>query len=159
MPHDILLIIILVIPIAVLTFLRVNAVLVFLSLCLGEVLVTYVAGNANSFVSLALPNISPTVLSFLQVGLLLLPVVLTTVFMIRTIHSRGRLIMNLLPAAGVGLLGVLLAVPLLPTAQRNQIEAQTLWAQLTRMQTLIVGASAVIGLFFLWAQRRRMEKE
>lgn len=146
----------LVAPIVLLTVLRINAVLVFLSLCLGEVLVHYVAGNANSLITLFAPKISPALLNVLQVILLLAPVVLTSVFMIRTVHGKAKIVLNILPAAGVGLLGVLLAVPLLPSGQRFGIESQDLWVQLTKLQALIVGLSALVGLLFLWSQRRRL---
>lgn len=156
MPHDILLLVILGTPIVVLTFLRINAVLVFLSLCLGEVLVHYVAGNANSLISLFAPKVPPNVLNMLQVAMLLAPVILTSFFMVGTVRGKGKIVLNLLPATGVGLLGVLLAVPLLPAGQRFGIESQSLWYQLTKLQALIVGVSAIIGLLFLWAQRRRL---
>lgn len=156
MPHDILLMAILIAPVVLLTFFRINAVLVFLSLCLGEVLVRYVAGNANSLITLFAPKVSPSMLNLLQVVMLLLPVVLTSIFMIGTIHGKSKIILNILPAVGVGLLGVLLAVPLLPAQQRFGLESQDLWTQLTKLQALIVGMSAFIGLLFLWAQRRRL---
>ncbi len=156
MSHDVLLLAALLVPVILLTFFRVNAVLVFLSLCLGEVLVHYVAGDANSLLTLFAPKLSVTFLSLLQVAMLLLPVMLTSVFMIGTVRGKGRMLMNLLPTAGVALLGVLLVVPLLPVGQRVGVESDPLWLQLTRLQSLIVGASAIIGLLFLWAQRRRV---
>ncbi|HSW74813.1 MAG TPA: hypothetical protein VLG16_02995 [Candidatus Saccharimonadales bacterium] len=156
MPHDVLLLTILIAPVVLLMFFRVNAVLVFLSLCLGEVLVRYVAGNANSLLTFVAPNVPPNILNVLQVAVLLAPVVLTSMFMIGTVHGKGKLVLNILPAVGVGLLGVLLAVPLLPPGQRFGIESQDLWAQLTKLQALIVGASAFVGLVFLWAQRHRL---
>lgn len=151
----IFLIAMLAIPPVVLTVLRVNAVMVFLSLCLGDVLVQYVASDANSMLTLFAPNISPISTSSIQIVVLLVPVILTTVFMMFSIHGHGKTILNLLPAIGTGLLLALLVVPLLPLGTRFAIEAQPLWHQLSKLQSLIVGFSAVIGLFFLWAQRRR----
>lgn len=156
MPNDILLIAAVAVPVAALTFLRVNAVLVFLSLCLGEVLVHYVAGNANSMLTLFAPHLSSNMLSMVQVVILLLPVVLTAIFMIGTVHGHGKIVLNILPASGVGLLGALLTVPLLPAGQRFSLESLPLWSQLSRLQALIVGVSAIIGLLFLWAQRKRL---
>ncbi|MDB5164966.1 MAG: hypothetical protein JWL89_592, partial [Candidatus Saccharibacteria bacterium] len=104
------------VPVIILMVLRINATLVFLSLCLGNVLVQFVAPDANSFMTLFSAHVPQGVdngSSTVKVILLLLPAVLTAIFMIRTIRGNGRLILNLLPSVGVGLLGGLLIVPLL----------------------------------------------
>ena len=136
--------------------LRINAVLVFLSLCLGAVLVQFVADDANSFVSLiktapGADKIANTN-NLVQLLLLLLPVILTALFMIKTVKG-AKLILNILPAAGVGLLGGLLVVPLLSPGLSHNIIASPLWIQASRAQNLIVGSSAIICLFVLWLQR------
>jgi hypothetical protein len=145
------------IPIILLLFLRVNATLVFLSLCLGDVLVQFVAGDANDLLSLLSASNAHSGIesgnNTLKLILLLLPVVLTTVFMIRTIRGRARLLLNIFPAAGVGLLGGLIAVPLLPSGLATNILSSSLWAQVQRTQDLIVGGSALVCLLVLWLQR------
>jgi ABC-type spermidine/putrescine transport system permease subunit I len=62
-------------------------------------------------------------------------------------------VLNLLPAAGVGLLGGLLVVPLLPGGLSHDIVGSSLWDQVLRAQDLIVGVSALICLLVLWLQR------
>jgi len=144
------------VPVLVVMILRVNAALVFLSLCLGNVLVQFIAPDANSFLALFsahVPKGVDTGNNFIKILLLLFPVVLTAVFMIRTVRGRGRLALNLLPAAGVGMLGGLLVVPLLPSGLSHNIIDSSLWSQVQRAQDLIVGASALICLFVLWLQR------
>src|SRR3954466_10196044 len=92
------------VPVLILMFLRVNAALVFLSLCLGNVLVQFVAPDASSFMALfsaSIPAGVDTGNDTLKIVLLLFPVVLTAIFMIRTVKGFGRLLLNLLPAAGV----------------------------------------------------------
>ena len=101
------------------------------------------------------PNASQISTSTIQLVVLLLPAVLTSVFMVLSVHGRGKTLMNLLPAAGTGLLAALLIVPLLPAGTRFGIQAQPLWSELSKLQSLIVGGSAIVGLFFLWAQRRK----
>src|ERR1700724_2314946 len=99
------------VPVVVLMFLRINAALVFLSLCLGDVLVQFVAPDANQFLALFsahVPKGLDTGNNTIKILLLVLPVVLTAIFMIRTVNGYGRLVINALPAAGVGLLGGLL---------------------------------------------------
>ncbi len=146
------------IPVMLLMFLRINATLVFLSLCLGNVLVQFVAPDANDLLALlsssrAGASVHVTTSNMLKLVLLLLPVVLTAVFMIRTVRGHGRLLLNFLPAAGVGMLGALLVVPLLPPGTSQNIVNSTLWHQVSRTQDLIVGASALICLLVLWLQR------
>ncbi|HUY85407.1 MAG TPA: hypothetical protein VMU97_02730 [Candidatus Dormibacteraeota bacterium] len=144
-------------PLVLLMFLRVNAALVFLSLCLGDVLVQFVASDAGNFLTLHADQVPQQAANAgndtIKLVLLLLPVVLTTIFMIRTIRGNFRLILNFLPAAGVGLLGALLVVPLLPSGLSHNIVDSSLWSQAQRAQDLIVGGSALVCMFVLWLQR------
>jgi hypothetical protein len=153
MAHDILPIILLLAPPIVFTVLRINAVMVFLSLCLGDVLVKYVASDANSLLTMFAPGISPKVTSFIQVVVLCLPVVLTSIFMMLTIQGRLRIAANLLPALGVGFLAVLLVVPILPPDLRESVQHGNVWPEIIKLQSLIVGLSAVVSILFLWTQR------
>lgn len=145
------------IPAVVLMLLRINAALVFLSLCLGNVLVQFVANDTTTFLTLHANQVLHQTTSpsnnLVKIVLLLLPVALTAIFMIRTVNGHGRLILNALPAAGVGLLGALLVVPLLPPGLSHNIVGSPLWSQVTRVQDLIVGASALVCLLVLWLQR------
>lgn len=140
-------------PVILLMVLRVNAALVFLSLCLGDVLVQFVSADANDLVSLFSSGHQTTSHNFLKIALLLLPPTLTAIFMIRTVRGHGRLLLNSLPAAGVGMLGALLVVPLLSPGLSHNIVHADLWHQISRAQDLIVGASALICLLVLWLQR------
>lgn len=154
---------IMMIPVVALMVLRINAALVFLSLCLGDVLVQFVAHDANDFLA-TLSNsriTAPTSVSqsTVHIVLLLTPVVLTAVFMIRTVRGHSKLLLNTLPAAGVGLLGALLVVPLLPPGLSYNIINSSLWAQVTRAQDLIVGSSALVCLLVLWLQRPKTGSE
>jgi len=149
-------------PLVLLMLLRVNAALVFLSLCLGSVLVQFVAGDAGDFLTSHADQVSlPTAYTganTVKLVLLLLPVVLTTIFMIRTVRDQSRLLLNLLPAAGVGLLGALLVIPLLPPGLSHSIVDSSLWTQIRNAQDLIVGGSAVVCLIVLWLLRPKAGK-
>lgn len=143
-------------PVLLLLVFRVNATLVFLSLCLGSVLVQFVAPDANSFFQLfsaSVPKELDNGNDTIKLILLLLPVVLTSVFMIRTVSGKTKLFLNILPALGVGLLGALLIVPLLPAGLSHNIVNSSLWAEVQKAQNLIVGASALACLLVLWLQR------
>lgn len=154
---------IVIVPLVLLTVLRINAALVFLSLCLGNVLVQFVATDANDLLSLvSSAHATATVQTAhnnIKLILLLLPVILTAVFMIRTIRGHGRSALNTLPSAGVAMLGALLVVPLLPPGLSHNIVGSSLWHQISHVQDLIVGASALICLLALWMQRPKATHE
>lgn len=145
------------VPVALLMVLRINATLVFLSLCLGDVLVQFIANDASDFLTTFSGSHTVTSVttsnSNVKIALLLLPVVLTTVFMIKTVQGTSRLVLNALPAAGVGLLGALLVVPLLPPGTAHNIIDSSLWSEVQKAQALIVGSSALVCLLVLWLQR------
>jgi hypothetical protein len=157
MPNNIEIIAALVIPLAVLTVLRINAAMVFLSLCLGYVLVQFVANDTDSLISFLAPDESSMSATSLRLGMLLTPVVLTAIIMVFSVHGRARTVLNFLPAAGVSVLMLLLAVPLLTPGLRYAIQEQSLWQQINEAQAMIVGISAFISLVFLWTQRRSSE--
>lgn len=149
-----ILIAVIAIPIIALMVLRINAALVFLSLCLGDVLMQFVADDTGSFVTMFSAHAPAASQSTnnIKLGLLLLPVILTAVFMIKTVRG-SKLALNVLPAAGVGLLGALLVIPLLPGGTAANIMSSGVWQQVTNLQDLIVGMSALLCLFVLWLQR------
>jgi hypothetical protein len=149
MSPDIVLLLLIGGPALLLMVLMANASLVFLSVCLGAVLLQLVGNDANDFFNAFLPKLSG---NNLQIGLLLLPVVLTTVFMIRTVKG-GKLAFNLLPALGCGFLLTLLLVPLLPGGEAYALQHSKTWDQVQNLQALVIGASALLCLLFLWTQR------
>jgi len=118
------------------------------------VLVQFVGDDAtvmlNLFSSRPAGEISK---STLHLALLLLPALCTSVFMLFSVHGRGRVLYNILPAFGATLLGVLLAVPLLGPGVRYAIQAAPAWHTLAHAQAMIVGGTALLSLLFLWMQR------
>jgi hypothetical protein len=163
MPQSDIVIAALAVPLVVLTFLRINGVMVFLGLCLGEVMLRYVGPDANSVLHFLLPHASGTVsTSTMNLVLLLGPALATAVFMVFSVRGKIRMLINILPAAGASFLGILLAVPILSPGLRYGIEGQSIWQTLLRAQDLIVGVSALMSMLYLWAQRphhKRKEKE
>ncbi len=144
-------------PIALIIFLRINATLVFLSMCLGVVLAQFVATDSSSLTSLlSTAHVGSTVHpnnNTWKLILLLLPMVVTMGIMIRTVKGNSKMAYNLLPAIGVGFVGALLIVPLLPASASHDIISSPLWRQMIRAQALIVGISAVACLASLWLMR------
>ena len=158
----IILIVLLVVPLLLLMALRINAALVFLSLCLGNVLVQFIGPDAVTILTSGAartPGTVPVSQSYVNIALLLLPVVLTMIIMIHSVRGRAKLAFNVLPAIGVSLLGVLLAVPLLPSGVTNSITELPLWRELENLQTLILSVSTLLCLLFLWMQRPKAHPE
>jgi hypothetical protein len=147
---------IILVPVILLMFFKINAALVYLSVCLGNVLVQFVAPDAQQFVSLFsahVPKGIDTGDTFIKLMLLFLPVILTAIFMIKTVHGKGKLFINLLPAIGTGLLICLLITPLLHDSLSTSVLQTELWRQLQMSQDLIIGVSSLFCLMALWLQR------
>lgn len=136
------------VPIALLIVLRTNAAIVFLSLCAGALLVRFVGDDAG-LVGSAIGNNSVVVSQYAQVALLLIPVVLSAILLGKSMRGPKGLL-NILPAIGVGLVGVLLVVPLLPTNLNEAITASDGWSIMQDNQQLIIVISVVVSLVALW---------
>jgi hypothetical protein len=150
------------IPIVLLMVLRSNAALVFLSLCVGDILVQFVAPDAHQFMQLFAAHGGGSLNasdSTIRLVLLLLPAALTAIFTIRSIKKGPKLLINFLPAAGTGLLLALLAVPQLTIATSTQITTSSLWLKLTQAQDIIVSASALVAMLTVWSQRTKHPAE
>ena len=155
--HEAIVVALLLAPVIVLMVLRINAAMVFLSLCLGYVVMQFLSSDVQAFATLFMAHASVSI-SVMKLGLLMLPAALTALFMIGT--ARGvRLILNVLPALGVGYLMVLFAVPALSSGLAHAIMALSLWHQAVRLQAALVGGGALISLFFLWSSRFRHHHE
>jgi hypothetical protein len=153
MNHNIALIIALAVPAILFLALRVNASLVFLSLCLGAVLVQYVASEANTLIHLMTPHVSPVSTASMQLLLLLAPATVTTIVTVFSVHGRVKNVVNVLPALATSALFVLLAVPLMPPGLRHTLQGQQVWHYLSNAQALVVASGALVSLGFLWTQR------
>lgn len=149
MSPDIMLLLIIGVPAAVLVLLRVNAALAFFSACLGAVLLKFVGGAAADFANAFIPALSG---NNLKLAVMLLPLVLSILFLRKSVKG-GRLLLNILPAVGTGLLVAFLAVPLLPANSASSIIASDGWGELLKFQALIIGLSALVALLFVWLDR------
>lgn len=141
-------------PFLVITVLRINAAMVFLSLCLGYVLVDLVAKDAHSLIQFLTPGEGSFSETTWHLIILFTPVVLTCILTIFSVKDRWRSIFNLLPAAATSVLMVLLTVPLLMPGLRSTLQSQDLWRQLNKAQALTLMVGAFLSLMFLWSQRK-----
>jgi hypothetical protein len=138
-------------PAIVLALLRINAAIIFLSLCLGAVLVQFSGDDAVSIMTGASVNAHSSA-QYIRLGLLLTPALLTMLFMIKTV-SRSKRFLNVLPALGTGLLTAVLVVPLLPTSLATPITRSDLWVKMQPVEPGIVALSTLVCLLFLWLHK------
>ena len=149
----ILFVIIVALPVLLIMITRVNAAILFMSICVGDVLVQYLGSNAQTFISSFSSHSTQISNSTIKIILLFLPAILTMIFMFHSV-KRSKLILNILPAIGTGLVVALLVEPLLSQSMQHTLGKESLWHNVIQAQALIVGISALISLFFLWFQRR-----
>ena len=146
-------------PVLGIVLLRVNGAIAFMSLCLGSTLVTYVSSDVNDIVSSFATKGSLNVHQWVQLGLLVVPFLLTILFTRGSVNG-GKKITNILPALASGLLFALLTVPLLPANIQRQVHHVALWHQLDSLQTaVILGGAAFSLVFLLFTHRKQGEEE
>jgi hypothetical protein len=90
----------------------------------------------------------------IKLALLLIPPVLTAIFMVRTVKG-GKLSPNIIPAIGIGLLAAFLVVPLLPESTLASITTNSVWVQLNKFQGIIIGISSLVVLVLLFLHRTK----
>jgi len=148
------------VPVLVITLLRVNAAIAFMSLCLGSVLVAYVSSDVSGvFTSFSAKHDTLGTNQWIQLGLLLVPFVLTLLFTRASVRGSKRFI-NILPALAAGLLVALLLVPLLPADVQRHVHHLAAWRQLSNLQTSVILAGAAFSLLFLlFTHRPRGDEE
>lgn len=161
MSHNLILVLALVIPAIVFIGLRVNAAMVFLSVCLGAVLVEHVANQAIDMLGLFTPKANSFSVTTIELCLLLAPAIVTTVLSSFSVHGRVKIMLNIVPAAAASMLAILLTIPLLPKGLMFALMDQPAWRILSNAEALVIGFGALVSLFFLWTQRgsfRRHDK-
>lgn len=154
---------IIIFPIIGLYLLKVNAALVYLSLCLGYVLYIFdahnagvLAGSLNAHSSLVHLKASTVVVNF---ALLLGPAALTLISQINSLHGKSKRFLNLVPTIVTGLFIPLLVVPILPASTAESIIKTSYWAQLIKYRASIVGVGAVVAILFFWLNGRESTKK
>lgn len=149
-----------VVPVLAAVVLRSSGTLMFLSVCLGSVLATHVAGDASSIISSATPDDGASAMQWAQLGLLVLPFVLTLLFT-RKRASSSEMITGVFAAAAAGALLGLLAVPYMTETMSSTFTGSEVWHQIDNLQTSIVIAGSVLVLasFFMGRHKSHDEKK
>jgi len=146
------------VPILAILSLRVNGAIAFMSLALGSLLVAYAASDVNTIFGGFSANGSLSKYSWVQLGLLVAPFLLTVVFTRGSVKGSKQAL-NVLPTLACGLLCALLVTPLLPADMQHHLQHQTLWRQLDNIQTAVVLGGAAFSLLFLLVTHRKKHDE
>jgi len=138
-------------PIGLLILLRSNAAVVFLALCTGSVVQQFLGSDvASIFNSSITTGKNSTTASGVQLVLLLLPALLTAVFLRKSV-AGAKTIFNVIPAVSTGVVTTLLVVPLLSPGLRYNITGTAVWTNLEQYQAVVVGAAVLMSLLILWS--------
>jgi len=143
-------------PPVITLLLRSNGVLVFLSVCLGSVLATYVAGDASSVISGASRSGALVTMQWTQLGLLVVPV-LCTVLLKRKKLKGFKLLLGFVAAIAAGALLALLGVQYLSSALQDSIYESTAWHELNNLETAVILTGATITFLYLLMTRWKPE--
>jgi hypothetical protein len=144
--------VLLAVPVLALMAMRINAALVLLSLCLGDVIMRFASDDASQLIG-TISSYGMSKNAVVSLVLLLLPPILTAIFMIRTVRGGLGLLLNLVPAISVSVIGLLIAEPLFAPGLRGSIEQTIVWHYVTNLQTMVVLVSGIFSILIIWTQR------
>lgn len=136
-------------PVLLIVLVRVKAAFVFMSLAVGVILSNYVGDTALDMVQTFVKGYNSTTQSIVQIGLLIAPVLLTLLFLNRSLSSN-KTIINIFPALLTGVSVLFLVVPLLPPGTSSGIYGNDIWVQLSSYQAALISGAALISLAQLW---------
>ena len=144
-------------PLVITYFLKSNAALSFLVLCVGFVLSTSVIGDLKHLLSETHLSITGDTIGLI---LLVLPLLVTMLITKGHTHRRGLgFIIQLVASLCVGGLLALSAGPLLASSSQFNVTAASSWKDFARAQAAIIGAGSVISLFSIWTHNFRGHKK
>lgn len=147
------------VPVLLVTLLRVNGAIAFMSLCLGSVLVTYTSSDVDTVFTTFTNQHALVTNQWVQLALLVIPFLLTILFTSGSVKG-GKTVTNVLPALATGLLFALLTVPLLPADLQRNIHSTNAWHQLDDLQTSVILGGALFSLvFLLFTHRHKHDDE
>lgn len=143
-------------PILAIIFLRANAMLVFMSVCVGYVLTDLVYYDANSLLSSFSPKAGTVQLAWIKAILLLAPVTMALLFTVHSIRGHSKQFINIFPAFAAGILLTAFLKPLLPLSLQQSLDNEPVWLHINALQTVavLVGTGSCL-IMMLFAQRAR----
>ncbi len=146
------------VPIVLILLLGANAAIAFLALAAGNLAARYFGDDAIKLFQTFSSNTSPVMYSGLRVALLVLPMLLTIIFLRRNVHGAKHLF-NLIPTLLTGITTTILVVPLLTDGMKGSIFATSTWEIVAQMQGTIVGVAVVASLLMLWMSQQHGKRD
>lgn len=140
----------------ILLILRTNSGVVFFSICAGSVLVAQISSEASLISSTVIKNDNLNK-SLVSISLIILPAVLSAIFMRGTVGA-SKLLLNLLPSIAAGSLSAILIIPLLPATVSSQILVSDIWGKLQHYQPIILVVGVISSIVMLWITQRSGKK-
>lgn len=141
-------------PVIVAILRRVSAILLFLSVAAGSLLVLYLGDDAV-LASRMLAR-GPNVPMITQLILLALPALLTLLFLKKTM-ARSKLLLHIVPLFATGLAFAMFALPLLPSKLQAELFVSPYGAPLKNSQDIVIGSATVLVLLLMLLTLRHKE--
>lgn len=142
------------VPVLLALVFRVNAVFLYLSVAAGNLLVMSVADDADLALGMVASNVNTRMAA--SFGLLLAPVLLTLLFLRKTM-SRSKMLFHILPIIGSGLMLAAFALPFLSVNARAQVYDSTYGEIIDSAQDVVIGAATLLTLFLAWFSYRNKD--
>ncbi len=131
---------------------RVATTHLFVALLSGELLERYFRDDAE--VLLSTFGASKAVRPYIGLIILVLPIVLTSIFLHHSL-TKGKVFLHFLPLAFTGVIFAAFSIPLLPEELSNQLNSTHYGRLLQDSTELIIGAMLVLQLLSLWLFHRQ----
>lgn len=128
-------------------FFRVNSMLLFTSVAVGDLLVRYMGENAALVVSGAYRGADGDVIA--KLGLLLLPVFFTLLFGRHSL-SKAKAVLHIVPIVATGIVLALLVLVQLPGGFQNAVYTSQFGNVIKENQDLTIAAAGVASLVVAW---------
>ncbi|MDQ3158602.1 MAG: hypothetical protein M3P98_00505 [bacterium] len=126
---------------------RVKATHIFFSVMAGELIARYF-GESGELALKAMTN-SDDVYSYGEAVLLMLPIILTALFLKGTL-SRSKTILHALPLTITGVVFAAFLIPILPLSAQDFLGQSEVGKQIINLNGAIIGTVIVIQLLDLW---------
>lgn len=133
---------------------RAGTSFLFLSLLAGELLAR-TFGDETELIIGSVPRARPAA-AYAKLAVLLLPVLLTALFLRHTL-SKGKVLLHLLPLVATGVILAAFALPILPEVAQAKVKSVNLGHQLLDKSEIIVGIMLLLQLIALWLLNRSHE--
>src|SRR5581483_3688487 len=126
---------------------RVNSMLLFTSVAVGDLLVRYMGDNANLVIATMYHGANGDVIA--KLGLLFIPVLLTLAFGRHSL-SKARAILHFVPIIATGIVLALLVLVQLPAGFQGSVYSSKFGTPIKENQDLAIAAAGVASLVVAW---------